>query len=77
MGAQKRDYRLVQHLRHYLAAAGRLGVARVVLVAVLQDGGPAGDSPNDGSRPLDAQPDRGECRSSFGRSKLMVVVPGH
>src|SRR6266404_7032274 len=77
MGAQKRDYRLVQRLRHYLAAAGRLSVARVVLVAVLQDGGPSGDGPNDGSRSLDAQPDRGECRSSFGGTKLMVVVPGH
>ena len=47
MGAQKRDYRLVQHLRHCLAAAGRLGVAGVVLVAVLQDGGPVGDGTND------------------------------
>jgi hypothetical protein len=77
MGPQKRDYRLVQRLRHYLTGAGRLGVTRVVLMAMLQDDGPAGDGPNDGSRLLDAQPDRGERRSSLGRSKMMVVVPGY
>jgi hypothetical protein len=66
----------VKCLGHHLATASGIGIAPILLVAVLKNHGPAGDGAHHGTRALNVQPDRGERRSTFGCSERMVVVPG-
>ena len=75
--AQPGDDPLVEGVGHRLAAAARLLVARVELVAVLQNNSFLAEGPHAGALDAGADAVRGEELRRLGRPEVVVVVAGN